>query len=353
MNIATINSSQNLADMAHIMPQLPSFTDILKSFNETSDNKITVIENTTNVSVKSILQNSNETSVATKQSIMCKHTKHVRFKVKLEEYPEDNNKAYSNNDFVTEMETNLSSNSPTSKEIITKPKVLMESSLHNGIETVDLLTPSQNVIATVKPIGNTTNNMENSQSTDKEPIEILESLTFKAPPITIFKSKEINNNQLFDNKIQLLNTTTAATTTTCSTQLNSTYTIYTTSADSVQNSSNTLNKTFYEEFINASNSSTEVSPKTQISGKRSVVKDFESYINETKEFLFSSNDVKNTKHKAQTIEPTIQNQQPNEEGNKNNLETDFLDFGNEEMGFTFDSDDNMIGNRDNSDLDFM
>ncbi|TMW53882.1 hypothetical protein DOY81_001053, partial [Sarcophaga bullata] len=340
MNITTLNSSQNLSAMNYILPKLPSFTDILNSFNERSSSQITVIENTTNVNVKSILHNSNDGSFKTNQSIMCKQTKHVHFKLELEEYLEDKN---------DEIETVLSPSS--TKEMSAKQKDLVEQSSQNDIETVDLLTPSQKNIETVCDVPNTTDVTEQCKNTKKAAVEILECITFKAPqPIP---PRQFSNNQTFD-KENLSNTTTAS----GSKQLNNTYSVYSNSAESVQNSTNSFNKIFYDEFINASSSSAEVSPKAQDFNKRPVLKDFESYLNERKEFLFDLN-AKDTQENFQSNErdheeivfaQTNANQETND-GNKNNLETDFLDFGNEKA-FTFDSDDNMTENYDATDMDF-
>ena len=336
MNFTTLNSSQTLSAMNYIMPKLPSFTDILNSFNERASSQITVIENTTNVNVKSILHNSNDGSFKTNQSIMRKQTKHVHFKVELEEYLEDKNKSLLSAECASdEMETILSPSS--TKEISAKHE-----DLQNDIETVDLLTPSQNNIETVCDLANTTDVMEQCKKSNKPPVEILECITFKAPqPIA---PKQINNNQTFHEDAAASG----------SKQLNETFSVYSNSAESIQNTTNLFNKTFYEEFINASSSSAEVSPKSQDTNKRPVLKDFESYLNERTEFLFG----KDTQKNVQSNEPeelvfaqANQNQETNN-GNKNNMETDFLDFGNEN-DFTFDSDDNMTENYNATDIDFM
>lgn len=347
MHISTLNSSQTLSAMNYIMPKLPSFTDILNSFNERSSSQITVIENTTNVNVKSILHNSNDGSFKTNQSIMRKQTKHVHFKVELEEYLEDKNKRLlSTEDANDEMETVLSPLG--TKEISDTQKDLTEQSLQNDIETVDLLTPSQKNIDTVCDEANKINVKEQCKNAKKPSIEILECITFKAPqPIA---PRQSNSNQSFDKNI---------TDSGSSKQLNETYSVYSNSAESVQNTTNLFNKTFYEEFINASSSSAEVSPKAQNTNKRPVLKDFESYLNERKEFLFPLN-AKDTQENVQTnesepeelvFEQANRNQETNN-GNKNNIESDFLDFGNEK-DFTFDSDDNMTENYDATDMDFM
>ncbi|XP_013107258.2 extracellular matrix-binding protein ebh [Stomoxys calcitrans] len=71
-------------------PKLPTFAEIMNSINTDltkfeMESEITVIENTTNIMVKSILRNSQDSLMEINQSFTTKHTKHVQFKKPLEE----------------------------------------------------------------------------------------------------------------------------------------------------------------------------------------------------------------------------------------------------------------------------
>lgn len=318
------------------MPELPSFNDILKSFNQ--PDKIT-IENTTNICVKSILHNS-----SFNQSITTKQTKNVRFKMQLEEYHEveDCKQKLYISETESEIETDIEIGViPTQLSMVTNEFSEEKESLqemkdlekNDEIEIVDLLTPADNVkepnegkqeiIDSSDMVTNA-----NKEIVKKPLIEIQDCIIFKTP----FPIQEVSKIQETENVLNIA--------TSCSKQSTNSYSSHTSSNGDIRELLNSNKNSFYGEFLNLS-SSEEASPITQGEKKTSSLKDFASFIknNDFSLPFKESNDENTSKDitdKASTSE----------------LQEDFIDFGSNK-GFSFDSDDNMLDNDNKRSIDFM
>lgn len=320
------------------MPKLPSFTDILTDFKTKcqKQTEVVFIQNTT--CIKSILHNSQNNSMELNQSITTKLTKQVRFKVPLEEYQEDvkkdnteymeseDNSSESSQQTIVEI-NEIKENEDEEEEMIEETE---EIKTDIEIETIDLLTPAEaqgkhstEAIESPEKEHVTTKAEEEEEEKEnvapnKPKVEIQECIIFKAPlPVgqtTKLEGKE-NSLKTFSSDESISSKVTTS-----------------------RSSANT----FYDAFLKASlspdfASTTKSQTKIRTHSKRSVLKDFDKYVNETKDFSIDS-------------KPSAAADQTEAVADE-----DMFDFGSsQKMGFLFDSsDDNMGENTESNVFDFM
>ncbi|XP_073825771.1 uncharacterized protein [Musca autumnalis] len=171
------------------MPKFPTFSEILSNFNQDFNKteikpEITVIENTTNITVKSILRNSQDNSMEINQSITTNHTKHVRFKVQLEEQFELNK--YSDS-AMSETTSEDSQDTTIENPNSTVQKSSPESeTTQNTIPIIDLLTPLEES----GKKESATKAVDIKSTTNKPKVDILECVVIKPPQEDLGNNKE-------------------------------------------------------------------------------------------------------------------------------------------------------------------
>ncbi|XP_075152661.1 uncharacterized protein LOC142226489 [Haematobia irritans] len=168
------------------MPKFPTFAEILKSFNQDVCKtevkpEVTVIENTTNIMVKSILRNSQDNSMEINQSITTKHTKHVRFKVQLEEQ-------FEFNDITDTVSDSSSSDSHDTTVAATPQSQIIIEEMEEPVISTEICIPktSCNRVETEK-ITNQKEEKTNISPT-KEKVNILECIVLRPPTLQDKKS---------------------------------------------------------------------------------------------------------------------------------------------------------------------
>ncbi|KAM7353601.1 uncharacterized protein ACRADG_005596 [Cochliomyia hominivorax] len=341
------NSLENFETTNLITPQLPSFMEILNSFNKQPEKRtnITTIENTTEISIKSILHNSNNSH----QSIITKQTKNVRFKMQLEEYQEDSSPAIYSEEIESETDVEIEVDGITNKMEVTESVIDKENlqemknvDKETEIETIDLLTPAETLAEKLEDISETRDSSDGALQTkgdmNKKPvIEIQECIVFKTP----FPIQEVCKNKEPESEIQ-----TSASGGSKSVAGNS-FTSHS-SNGKIKELLKENEKSFLDDFLNISTNS-EISPATTTSqskklNKSMILNEFESFFEDNKEFLFASKESQEGET-AKLIKTD----------DKSAVEVqDFLDFITS-RGFTFDSDDNMnmSDKYKAGDMDFM
>uniref|UniRef100_A0A1I8MZX6 Uncharacterized protein n=1 Tax=Musca domestica TaxID=7370 RepID=A0A1I8MZX6_MUSDO len=175
------------------MPKFPTFNEILSNFNQEINKtdvkpEITVIENTTNITVKSILRNSQDNSMEINQSITTNHTKHVRFKVQLEEQFEFNK--YSDS-AVSETSSDESQDTTIEKPITKadSPKKADGTNKKENTPVIDLLTPMEEGEEGGKN-GKITAIPDNIKPSSKSKVDILECIVLKPAESGMATNKE-------------------------------------------------------------------------------------------------------------------------------------------------------------------
>lgn len=340
-NKLSSSSSTLLQTFNNDMPKFPSFDEILRSFNQDLIRQeikpeITVIQNT-NITVKSILRNSQDNSMEINQSITTKHTKHVRFKLQLEEQFEFSN-------YTTDTTVSDSSSDDSQDTTIAMPQTnqmvieeVEEKNLQEEIPTVDLITPTNS--CEVETSSETVTEKDKKLN-NKPKVDILECIVIKPALPNVAQNKEIPHgkenmppeenfkvNNKSDHEIMPPPSTPA-----------------------VLKKRDHFSKSFYEELLRSSPSpmdSSDSESGTSAASKR-VLKDFNSFLDESNAASLKHSEPENTNEDnnlSDCLDFTSKVPQ-NSSTLANSL--DFMDF--DTNNFAFDSNDE---NEEGGDLDFL
>lgn len=341
------SSSTLLQTFNNDMPKFPSFDEILRSFNQDLIRQeikpeITVIQNT-NITVKSILRNSQDNSMEINQSITTKHTKHVRFKLQLEEQFEFSN-------YTTDTTVSDSSSDDSQDTTIAMPQTsqmvieeVEDEDMQEEIPTVDLITPTNSCeVETSREDNNVETLTEKDKKHNNKPkVDILECIVIKPGLTNVAQNKEIPQgkenipppeenfkvNQKSDHEIMPPPSTPA-----------------------VLKKRDHFSKSFYEELLRSSPSAMDSSDSesgTSAASKR-VLKDFNSFLDESNAASLKHSELENT-NEDNDISDCLDftSQVPKNSSNLSNS-LDFMDF--DTNNFAFDSNDE---NEEGGDLDFL
>ncbi|XP_013108285.2 dentin sialophosphoprotein [Stomoxys calcitrans] len=349
------------------MPKFPTFEEIYKSLDQdisTSQvaSEITVIENTTNIMIKSILRNTQENSMEINQSITTTHTKHVQFKKQLKEEFElnissdatisDSSSVDSQDSIKAEPKLNQIGVMPTeASKLATQSDVtLCESSSTDSQDTVisnlkideseETEVKERTLILDSLPSSNDTDleNMvydeeETNPTATKPKLEILECVVIKSP---VAKVDCKNKENIFPHEGSSIK---AGTKTKVLEKSDIEKMPPPPPITTTKKPCDNFEKTFYEEFLNFLPTSTDSadtdsdSPSTS----RNVLKDIDSYLNEGEP---ESNNEIATSEECSLNSLDFNSKEQNESSNSKDSENalDFLDFGTTNS-FTFDSND--------------